>query len=308
MRSFAAALVLLCAGAVFAPHLRASPNSQGAPARLTVTDELGRTIAVPQPVLRMVSLSPSMTETVFALGAGNRLVGDTNACDYPAEAKTKTKIGDVLAPSLEEVVGLRPDLVLATPINRQETVDALGRLGIPVYVADPHTVQDVVESTARLANLIGAGDAGQSLVANLRVRLEALHRRLSGVPPRGVLFVVWTAPLISIGRHTFIADALAAAGAQSVVETERDWPQMSLEEMVHLQPDYLVFAGAHGDAGVPTIGDLQARPGWRDLEAVRAGRIVIVSDALARPCPRILDAIEELARDLHPGIFSETSR
>jgi len=299
----AAALALLAAATACALPLRASPNSQGPPARLTLTDEVGRTIEVPQPVLRMVSLSPNLTETIFALGVGNRLVGDTNACDYPADALTKTKVGDVLAPSLEEVVALRPDLVLATTLNRRETVAALERLGVPVYVADPHTVQQVVESTARLAHLIGAGDAGQILVGNLQARLDTLRRKLSGVPPSRVLFVVWTAPLISIGRHTFITDALAWADAQSVVETDKDWPQMSIEEMVRLQPAYLVFAGSHGEEGAPSLADLQARSGWRDLEAVRAGRVVVVSDALARPCPRLLDAIEELARDLHPEIF-----
>lgn len=308
LRSAAAALVLLAAGAAFAYPLRASSDSRDTPARLAVTDEFGRTIQVPQPVLRMVSLAPSMTETIFALGAGDRLVGDTDACDYPAAAKTTAKVGSVEAPSIETIVALRPDLVLATSLNRQETVEALDRLGVPVYVADPHTVQDVVQSTARLANLIGAGDAGQALVGNLRARLDALRRRLSGVPPSRVLFVVWTEPLISIGRHTFITDALAWADAQSVVDTERDWPQVSLEEMVRLQPAYLVFAGSHGDAGAPSLADLQARPGWRDLEAVRAGRVVVVSDALARPCPRLLDAIEELARDLHSEVFPENPR
>jgi iron complex transport system substrate-binding protein len=309
LRSAAAVLVLLAAGAAFAYPLRASPGSRDTPARLAVTDEFGRTIQVPQPVLRMVSLAPSMTETIFALGAGDRLVGDTDSCDYPDAAKTKTKVGNVLSPSLEEIVALRPDLVLATKsLNRRETVEALDQLGVPVYVADPHTVQDVLQSTSRLANLIGAEGAGQALVGNLQSRLDALRRRLSGVPPSRVLFVVWTAPLISIGRHTFITDALAWAGAQSVVDTEKDWPQVSFEEMVRLQPAYLVFANSHEDVGAPSLADLQARPGWRDLEAVRAGRVVVVSDALERPGPRIVDVIEELARDLHPELFQENSR
>ncbi|MGO9641577.1 MAG: ABC transporter substrate-binding protein [Candidatus Acidiferrales bacterium] len=305
VRSAAVALVLLAAAGAFASSLFASA---GQAARVAVTDEIGRTIEVAQPVRRMVSLAPSLTETIFALGAGDRLVGDTDACDYPAEAKTKTKVGSTIAPSIEEVIALRPDLVLATEsLNRQETVDALDRLGVPVYVTDPRTVQDVVDSTARLANVIGAGDAGPALLGGLRARLETLRRRLSGVPARRVLFVVWMDPLISIGRHTFISDALAWAGAMSVVETDQNWPHMSLEMIVKLQPEYLVFAGSHGDAGVPSLADLQTRPGWRDLEAVRAGRVVVVSDALLRPCPRILDAIEELARDFHPEAFSSSA-
>ena len=135
LRSAAAALALLALGAAFPPPLRASPGSprsSDTPARLTVTDEFGRTIQVPQPVLRMVSLAPSLTETIFALGAGDRLVGDTDACDYPDAAKTKSKVGNVQAPSLEEIVALRPDLVLATTsANLRVTVDALERLGYP---------------------------------------------------------------------------------------------------------------------------------------------------------------------------------
>ncbi len=306
MRFAVAALVLLAAAGTFSLPLHASARSQNAPARLTVTDDLGRTIEVPQPVRRMVSLAPSMTETVFALGAGDRLVGDTTACDYPAAAQTIAKVGSVQAPSIETIVTLRPDLVLATKsLNLDATVEALSRLGVPVYVTDPHTVQEVLTSTARLANVIGATHGGQALVANLQTRLNSLRQRLSGVPPRRILFVVWMDPLISIGRNTFITDALSWADAQSVVETSQDWPHVSLEVIVQLRPEYLVFAGQHGDAAVPSLADLQNRPVWRDLEAVRAGRLAIVSAALARPCPRIVDAIEELARDLHPEVFPE---
>jgi iron complex transport system substrate-binding protein len=311
----AALALFAAAGTIFTLPLRASPGlphslrSTDAPARLTVTDELGRTIEVPQPVLRIVSLAPSMTETVFALGAGDRLVGDTNACDYPAAALTVAKVGSVQAPSIETIITLRPDLVLATKsLNLDATVEALSRLGVPVYVTDPHTVQDVLNSTAHFANVIGESDAGQALVASLQMRLNSLRQRLSGVPPRRILFVVWMDPLISIGRNTFITDALTWADAQSVVETSQDWPHVSLEAIVHLQPEYLVFAGPHGDAGVPSLADLRSLPGWRDLEAVRDGRVAVVSGALARPCPRIVDAIEELSRDLHTDAGSETTR
>jgi len=120
-----------------------------------------------------------------------------------------------------------------------------------------------------------------------------------------VLFVVWWEPLISVGRVTFLADALRYAGAESVLDTAQDWPRVNLEEVVRLQPDYLVFAAAHRETVERTLESLRERPGWRRLEAVTAGRVAVVSDAINRPAPRLVDAIEELARQLHPGAFAE---
>jgi iron complex transport system substrate-binding protein len=274
-------------------------------APLEVTDELGRTIEVPQPVRRIVSLAPNLTETVYALDAGDRLVGDTNVDDFPSAAKTLPHVGAVLAPSLEQIVALHPDLVLATnDLNRRVTVEALARMGLAVYVTDPLSIEDVLNSTARIARLIGAGERGDSAVAGMRARLDALAQRLADVPPRRVLFVVWTAPLISVGRHTFLNDALVHAGAQSVVEIADGWPQISFEYVLKLQPEYLVFAGSLSEANAPPIEELSKLPGWRDLGAVRNGKIAIVSDAIDRPGPRMVDAIEELARLLHPEIFA----
>lgn len=269
-----------------------------------VTDELGRTIHVPQPVQRIVSLAPSLTETVYALGLQDRLVGDTDYCDYPADAQKKTKVGGAINPSIEEIVALRPDVVLVTKsLNRLETVHALSDLGISSYATDPHTVQQIVTSTERLAEVLGAGDAGVTLGAELDRKLAELRERLNGIPPRRVLFIVWSEPLISVGQNTFIADALRHAGASSVVESPQDWPQMSLEEVVRLQPDYLVFAAAHSDSAQNDFAVLAERPGWRGLDAVRNRRFAVISDAVNRPAPRIVSAIEDLARQLHPEAF-----
>jgi iron complex transport system substrate-binding protein len=280
-------------------------SADASPARMAITDDLGRTIEVPQPVRRIVSLAPNLTETVFALNAGDRVVGDTDVDDFPAAAKNIAHVGDVLAPSLEEIVALHPDLVLATnDLNRRETVEALARLGFAVYVTHPMSIEDVLKSTAAIASLIGAGDRGDAAVAGMRARLDALAQRLSGVPPRRVLFVVWTQPLTSVGTHTFLAEALAHAGAQSVVDISDGWPKISIEYALKLQPEYLVFAGSLAEANAPPIEELSKLPGWRDLDAVRNGKIVIVSDAIDRPAPRMVDAIEELAHLLHPEIFA----
>ena len=270
-------------------------------------DDLGRLVRLPAAPQRIVSLAPSLTETVFALELGNRLAGVTDFCDYPPEALTRPRVGGPINPNLEQIVSLHPDVVLATrAMNRRETVEALERLGIPVYATDARTVDDVIASTRRLGRVLGAQARGDSLAAGMEQRLAELARRLAGRPPRRVFFVVWTDPIISTGPHTFLADALHRAGAESVVTVAQDWPQISIEEVLRQNPDYLVFSGTHPDDPQSAINSLQKRPGWSSLEAVRERHYAVVSDALDRPAPRLLDAIEDLARQLHPEAFPAT--
>jgi iron complex transport system substrate-binding protein len=241
------------------------------------------------------------------LGLQDRLVGDTAYCDYPVDAQKKPKVGGAINPSIELVAALRPDLVLVTKsLNRFETVRALDDLKIASYATDPHTVQEIISSTAKLAEVLGAAPAGTTLAESLQQRLVDLQHRIGELPVRRVLFVVWTDPLITVGKDTFIADALRIAGAISIVEATQDWPQLSLEEVVRLQPEFLVFAAQHEESPPGDLLALTARPGWRSLEAVRNHKFAVISDAVNRPAPRIVSAIEELARQLHPEAFPET--
>ena len=289
--------VLICA--VPAPVFAA----QNAPRN--VTDEVGRAIVVPAEVKRVVSLAPNLTETVYALGLEDLLVGDTNLCAAPGAAKSKPHIGDPQNPSIEAIVALHPDLVLATTsINRVETADALKRLGIAVYTSDPHTVRGMLDSTEHIADVMGASKRGAELVGKLNQRLDALHARLGDRPMVHVLFVVWLEPVQSIGPSTFIADALRWAGAESVVTSPQSWPRISIEEVVRLQPDYIVFSQDDlGPAG-NEIADLRSRPVWRDLDAVQLGHVVNISEGIERPSPDLVDVIEQLAHDLHPEAFT----
>jgi iron complex transport system substrate-binding protein len=136
-------------------------------------------------------------------------------------------------------------------------------------------------------------------------RLTALQQRIGGLPPKHVLFVVWTQPLISVGKGTFIADALRRAGAVSIVDSAQDWPQVNLEEVARLQPEFLVFADSHSQAAPQELETLATLPAWRILDAVSKRRYAVISDAVNRPAPRIVSAIEELARQLHPEAFVE---
>jgi iron complex transport system substrate-binding protein len=303
-RSGVIVFVLWCWCAPMPAQTTPTP-APASPAYKEVVDELGRTIRIAQPVQRIVSLAPSLTETLYALGLQDRLVGDTDFCDYPEDAQKKTKVGGGINPNIEQIMALRPDLVLVTKsFNRLETVHALADLGVPSYATDPHTVQQIISSTERLAEVLGAADAGASVGADLDRRINELQQKLMPYPARRVFFIVWSEPLISIGQNTFIADALRYAGAVSIVESPQDWPQMSLEEVVHLQPEFLVFAPSHSDSAQNDFDALAERPGWRGLDAVRSHHFAIISDAVNRPAPRIVSVIEDLAHQLHPEAFA----
>lgn len=310
------ALICILAGALAAHAQAGAANETRA-----VTDEVGRRVDVPAQVNRIVTLAPNLAEIVYALGAQDRLVGVSQYTDHPPAAKEKPSIGMPVNPSLEAIVGAKPDLVLATTsINFAKTVNALSHLGIAVYATDPHSVEGTLRSISDIGEVIGESSRADALVASLRARLNALKTRLAPSAPVSALFVVWEDPLISIGDNTFIADALRWAGARSVIHTRQNWPQISLEEAVKVNPDYIVYADSSLDkdtADVSTaspqlqaaishhLDELRREPAWRSLTAVRKSHIAVVDEEIEVPAPGLIDTIELLAHELHPALFSQ---
>ena len=302
---FALAIGCLLLGARV-ESLQAMPrDNTTAPAYREVKDETGRLVRIPQPVRRIVSLAPSVTETLFALGLGDLIVGDTDFCDYPPEAKQKRHVGGPVDPNIEVIAALHPDLVVASrSINRLASVHSLEQLGIPLYGTDPRTVDQVLASMQRLGELLGAGEMGRALVASLRQRLNQIDRKLAGLPPQTAMMVVWLDPLISVGRNTFLEDALRRAGAHSIIDTQQSWPNINIEEVIRLQPKYLIFSSDDPQQVQRQLAELQDRPAWRQLDAVRNRRIVVVSESISHPSPRLIDGIEQLAAALYPARFA----
>jgi len=265
-----------------------------------VTDQTGRRVNIPEHPERLVSLAPSITETLYALGLGDRLVGDTDYCEYPPEAKNKPHVGAILNPSLEKIVALKPDLVLGSPeANRIETVDRLARLGIPLYGVTAHTVDETLNSIEDLGQVLGRGVEARELVKSLRQRIQAVERSVMGRGRPKVLFVVWYRPLTTAGARTFIGDVIRRAGGASISDDlPGEWPRLSLEEALRRDPEVILFPRSESFA--PQLAEFQRLPGWRELRAVRNRRMYFVSDAIVRPSPRLVDALEEVARVLHP--------
>jgi len=274
-----------------------------APARSDrmVTDQTGRRVRVPEHPARLVSLAPSVTETLFLLGLGEQVVGDTDYCEYPPAAKLKPHVGSILNPSLEAIVALKPDLVLGSPeANRRETAERLARFGIPLYGVTARTVEETLASIADLGRLLGREAEATRLAGGLRGRIDAVAQRAAGGKAPRVLFVVWYRPLTTAGAGTFIGDVIRRAGGETVSGgLPGEWPKLSLEEALRLDPDVILFP--RSESFSPDLEEFQKLPGWRDMRAVKTRRMYIISDAIIRPSPRLVDSLEEVARILHPG-------
>jgi iron complex transport system substrate-binding protein len=265
-----------------------------------VTDMLGRSVRVPDHATRIVSLAPSITETVFALGDGERLVGVTDFCDYPPEATRKPRVGGISTPSFEAILALRPDLVLATSeSNYSEHIERLVSLGLAVYVVRPVDFETVLESIERVGAVLGRGAVARERVASMRRDADAIARAVAGSPRPRVLYVVWPNPLIAPGKGTLISELIQRAGGESVTGSDPlPYPRLSLETVVERRPDRIIV-GRHGQG---TVDDLLR--GWERLgsvAAVREGRVFGVDgDLVHRPGPRMVEALRALARVIHP--------
>lgn len=270
------------------------------PASRVVTDETGRRVSVPDDPHRLISLAPSITETLFALGLGDRVVGDTDFCDYPPEARRKPHVGSLLNPSLEKIVALKPDLVIGdAESNRLQTAEQLERLGIPLYGVTAHSVDGALASIEDLGRVLGRETQARALLATLRARTETMEQRVRGKPRPKVLFVVWYRPLITAGPQTFIADVVRRAGGDSVAnDLKGEWPRLNLEDALQRDPDVILFPKT--EAFSPDLEEFRGMPVWKDLRAVRDGRLYFIPDTINRPGPRLIDALEEVARILHP--------
>ena len=266
-----------------------------------VTDQTGRRVNLPDHPRRLISIAPSITETLYALGLGVRLVGDTDYCDYPPEARALPHVGALLNPSLEKIVALKPDLVLGTDeANRRETADQLERLGIPLYGVTAHTVEGTIQSLEDLGRVLDWEQPTAKIVTDLRARVGAVERQVQGRPRPKVLFVVWYRPLITAGSATFISDVIHCAGGVSISDDLKgEWPHMSVEEVLKRAPEVILFPRT--EAFAPSLDEFQKLPGWRDLAAVRNHHLYLVSETIMRPSPRLIDALEEVAKILQPG-------
>jgi cobalamin transport system substrate-binding protein len=267
-----------------------------------VTDEAGRRVVVPQKIDRIVSLAPNLTEIVFAVGAGNRLVGRTHYCDYPSEAKAVAEVGDTMTPSVERIIALKPQIVLVSTASQLEAFTRqLGEQHIAVYVTNPQSLDDVFRSIQNLGDLFGEHDRAAGLIEGLRKRTDAVETATKQSPAVRVFYQVSGEPLYTIGRGAYLTDLIRRAGGISVTaDVPSAFPRFSNEAALAARPDAIILptGGSMGAANATVAAALKYSP------AVLNNRIYKVNDDhLSRPGPRLIDGLEEMARALHPEGF-----
>jgi iron complex transport system substrate-binding protein len=278
----------------------------GPAAGAVVQDMLARDVALEAPPTRIVSLVPSVTESVYALGGQARLVGRTDWCDYPPAAREKPSVGGMINPSIEMIVALKPDLVIATDEgNREETIVQLRRLGIATYLVHAHRVDQMLDMVSRVAGLIERREAAAPLVASIRQRIASVRARVAPLAARRVLYVLWPEPLIVPGRASHLTELIELAGGRSITADEGDsYVRFSLEAAVARAPEVIVLAD-HSASG--TAAGRQSPEKWQRLTsvpAIKAGRLHSIDlSILHRYGPRVADGLELLARIIHPEAF-----
>lgn len=278
-------------------------------ARITVIDDAGQEVRLEAPARRVVSLIPARTDAILALGGADRLIARTQYDADPRLAELPS-VGNALTPSVEWLAAQQPDLVVAWPDEQSRSVvDRLLALGIPVYASRVQTLADTRRAIAHLGILLGLGARADSVLDAMEREHERVRGAVRGrVRPR-VLYLIGVEPMVAVGPETFIHELIEIAGGRNVfADLTQRWPQVALEEVVRRDADVIVI-GSEEASRLGSAKWLETRPGWRDLSAVRAGRVYAVdASVFNRPGPSAGPAATMLARLLHPGAFAEVTR
>jgi iron complex transport system substrate-binding protein len=286
------------------------PPNEPAAFPLTLTDDLNREVTVETKPQRIVSLAPSHTEILFALGAGEQVVGVTTYCNYPREAETREQIGGFSAEtmSVEKIIALEPDLVLSVGKLHETVIEALEQAGVTVYAVDAETFEQVYASIEAVGRMTGHGEEAIHLVAQMKERVAAVESVVAEIPNEerpAVFWETWDEPLMTAGPTAFAGQMITKGGGVNLfAEVTERYPQISIEEVIKRNPDVIMGPDTHGEA--LTADQVAIRPGWETIKAVQDGRIYVFDgDITSRAGPRIVDGLEMIARALHPDRFTE---
>jgi iron complex transport system substrate-binding protein len=259
-----------------------------------VTDDLGRHIDLPQHVSRAISLAPSITESIFAAGAGDRLVGVTTFCNYPAETASIEKVGDTLNPNIEKIIALKPDIVFVSTASQLEAfTHTLAEQKIAVYVSNASGLEGVVQGIRKLGEIFETNGPANKTADDIERRTVAIGDYLNGEKPARVFIQISNEPLFTVGKNAFLTEAIQFAGGESVTkDVESAYPKLSKETALALNPDVIILSDSEDNQEPNAV--------FKNSPAVKNGRVFkINADIISRPGPRLVDAIEQIAGFLH---------
>ena len=268
-----------------------------------VKDEIGRSITIKKTPQRIVSLAPGITEILYALNLGDNIVGVTSFCDWPTQAKQKPQVGGFINPSIEKIVALQPDLVIATADgNRRDTVQQLERVGLAVYVTNPADIRGILSGIEHIGEITSAERNARVLVQGLQKRLKLVRRQTQGRTKPRIFFQIGLDPVITAGRDTLINELIGLAGGINIAgaQTTR-YPRYSAEGIMAGSPDIVLFAPMATDKEFAAVKNFWRK--FKEMPAVKNNDIYpIETDLISRASPRIIDAVEKMAEIFHPGI------
>ncbi|MCK4457205.1 MAG: ABC transporter substrate-binding protein [Thermoplasmata archaeon] len=284
----------LSVGLLVVPVLQGTEEPSG----MKIVDDYGRDVTVPQPVERIISLAPSNTEILFALGLDDKVVGVDQASNYPPEAQDKTVVGGYFGGyNLEVITVLDPQLILASSINSDELIGDLENRSFAVVVLDASDIDGVFDDIELVGSITDADAEAEGLVSNLTAKVETIADLMLGVETPSV-YVELDSNLWTYGPGTFGDDLLDLAGGENIAGSMGSpWVQLDEEFVVTSSPDIIITV-------FTPVEEIKARPGWSDISAIQNDKVFAVDgDLISRPGPRIVDGLEELAHLIHPELF-----
>jgi len=266
-------------------------------------DEAGRRVDIPASPQRIVSLAPSITETLFALGLEREIVGVTMLSDYPEAARSKPRVGTYINISLERVVSLGPDLVIGTADgNRTGTVKQLERVGIPVYMVNPRSFEEICRMTLNLGVITGKMKQAEAVVADLKKRIDRVASLVKGLPEPRVFFQIGITPIVTVGKDTLHNELIRRTGGINIYEdASARYPRCGIEDIIARNPDIIIISSMKRGGDFLHISEGWKK--WKTLTAVKDNRIHIINaEIVDHASPRIVDGLEKMARIIHPDV------
>ncbi len=268
-----------------------------AQADLVIKDDTGQEVRLKGPAKRIITLAPHAAESLFAAGAGDKLVGTVDYSDYPPEAKKLPRVGGYSRIDLEAVAALKPDLVMAWESgNNMTQVDKLKALGLTVYVSQPNTIENIADQLEKMGRLAGTEAAANAAAERFRKRLEAIRAANAGKPKVRVFYQIWTSPLMTVGGPQIISDAIKICGGENVFgQLKQMAPNVTVEAVLEADPEAIIATGM-GDAKPEWLHDWDK---WTRMTAVKRNNLFHINpDIMQRHTPRILDGTEKLCAHL----------
>jgi len=272
-----------------------------------IVDGLGRSVTIEKIPQRIVSLSPSNTEILFALGLGDKVVGVTEYCNYPQAAKSKPKIGGFSSIDIEKVVSLEPDLVLATHIHSKTVIPTLEKLGLTVVALTPTSLPEVLDSITLVGKITGQNKQASEMVSDLKIRIEAIADKIKTLSPDTmprVFYITWHDPLMTAGTGTLADDVIHNAGGQNIASDISGDKTIDLETVIYRDPQIIIASIGMGTGEDLTWQYVQTEPRLKNTQALLNNRVYkLDGDLIHRPGPRIVEALEQIAYFIHPELF-----